>query len=941
MAQLSVIPVDPSAFKSSARRRKATADVAASAGDAAAAERHEVVKDKCESSESIDPKPSKQRKQLSACLTACKYDCVRRVCKRYGLRTVAESDDWNLYWTDLSVSVDRVMDVRVYQKINHFPGIPEISRKDFLARNMMRMHRQFPEDYNIAPMSWTLPADYGDFIAFSSKSKNRGVSYIAKPDNSSQGKGIFVTNNSKDIKSDLDCVVQLYIDRPFLVDGYKFDMRVYVLVTSCDPLRIYVYKDGLARFATIKYHKPTSQNTSQSCMHLTNYSINKLSSEFVHDDIAGSKRRLIAMDDWFIKNGHDVRKIWRDIEDVVIKTIISCHPVLKHSYQVCFPQHPADCNACFEILGFDVMLDRDLKPWLIEVNHSPSYHTDQEMDRDIKEGLLFDALSMLNLESLDRAKYLRDEKQRAHDRLTKQLKDASQSRIKSSGGASGKRREHSATPAKVKQSTADEEAHGTAKPGTSTQSADETHGKESNKMEEETPASLFELKNSGGWRRAFPFPGCFDMYSKFFAQASSLHTQTAASKARQKSIKDQQDEIAAKQQQQLQHRRSSGQLPLMTGLPFRRKFASIPSKHVSHGDKNEDGFDPKNYPQFVLTWDTGDAAVTENAELQWRSSLGERSHLMQALGMKSLVSQYFRTASLAARQLNLTDTSQSAMTSSVSHLADINAKQRRPGGGGGGIHPRNTTPEGVATTASHPAQLQSSRDPLPPVKAEGITLFHFKQPAATASRINIHSDNHRSKFALGANKTAELSVCHFDHIQLPADKLDHSPSNALSPRPLGSRRQPPREELWVPGAMEMSPRSIHVAPTKSVLPNIPKTTPLELAQSQTRLRSTVALANSDNAPVLVTGNPSHPGNTQLPRRRLFDSRHHTSGNPPAMSLLQPQLLGDVSVVTERERDKMTARGTQHHSSAMLSKPFKHQRRKTQPRSHAQQQQQQQ
>lgn len=48
--------------------------------------------------------------------------------------------------------------------------------------------------------------------------------------------------------------------QPFIMDGFKFDLRIYVLVTSCDPLRVYVYKDGLGRFATVKYHEPTGSN---------------------------------------------------------------------------------------------------------------------------------------------------------------------------------------------------------------------------------------------------------------------------------------------------------------------------------------------------------------------------------------------------------------------------------------------------------------------------------------------------------------------------------------------------------------------------------------------------------------------------------------------------------------------------------------------------------
>jgi tubulin polyglutamylase TTLL6/13 len=44
--------------------------------------------------------------------------------------------------------------------------------------------------------------------------------------------------------------VQIYLNSPYLIDGLKFDMRIYVLIYGCDPIRIYVYEEGLARFAT-------------------------------------------------------------------------------------------------------------------------------------------------------------------------------------------------------------------------------------------------------------------------------------------------------------------------------------------------------------------------------------------------------------------------------------------------------------------------------------------------------------------------------------------------------------------------------------------------------------------------------------------------------------------------------------------------------------------
>lgn len=75
-------------------------------------------------------------------------------------------------------------------------------------------------------------------------------------------------------------VVQEYIKNPLLIDGLKFDFRVYVLVKSVCPLKVFIYREGLARFSTTKYLKPSKKNLKNMCMHLTNYAINKHSPDF-------------------------------------------------------------------------------------------------------------------------------------------------------------------------------------------------------------------------------------------------------------------------------------------------------------------------------------------------------------------------------------------------------------------------------------------------------------------------------------------------------------------------------------------------------------------------------------------------------------------------------------------------------------------------------------
>ena len=87
---------------------------------------------------------------------------------------------------------------------------------------------------------------------------------------------------------DESCIVSRYITNPLLIGGLKFDLRVYVLITSLDPWRIYVYDEGLARFASEPYNTPNPTNSSaenqskhNKFAHLTNYSINKKNEKYV------------------------------------------------------------------------------------------------------------------------------------------------------------------------------------------------------------------------------------------------------------------------------------------------------------------------------------------------------------------------------------------------------------------------------------------------------------------------------------------------------------------------------------------------------------------------------------------------------------------------------------------------------------------------------------
>ncbi|CAM9930919.1 unnamed protein product, partial [Hapterophycus canaliculatus] len=112
---------------------------------------------------------------------------------------------------------------------------------------------------------------------------SEGKAWIIKPASSACGRGIYITNKFADMPVGAglegNWIAQRYIEDPLLLDGLKFDLRLYVAVTSFRPLRVYLHQEGLCRLATEAY-SPDSKTFGNRFIHLTNYSINRKSSRY-------------------------------------------------------------------------------------------------------------------------------------------------------------------------------------------------------------------------------------------------------------------------------------------------------------------------------------------------------------------------------------------------------------------------------------------------------------------------------------------------------------------------------------------------------------------------------------------------------------------------------------------------------------------------------------
>uniref|UniRef100_A0A7N4P0N3 Tubulin--tyrosine ligase-like protein 5 n=1 Tax=Sarcophilus harrisii TaxID=9305 RepID=A0A7N4P0N3_SARHA len=343
-----------------------------------------------------------ERYHLSYKIVRTDSRLVRSILTAHGFHEVhPSSTDYNLMWTGSHLKPFLLRTLSEMQKVNHFPRSYELTRKDRLYKNIIRMqHTHGFKAFHILPQTFLLPAEYAEFC--NSYSKDRGP-WIVKPVASSRGRGVYLINSPNQISLEENILVSRYINNPLLIDDFKFDVRLYVLVTSYDPLVIYLYEEGLARFATVRYDQG-AKNIRNQFMHLTNYSVNKKSGDYVSCDDPevedyGNKWSMSAMLRYLKQEGKDTTALMAHVEDLIIKTIISAELAIATACKTFVPHR----SSCFELYGFDVLIDSSLKPWLLEVNLSPSLACDAPLDLKIKASMISDMFTVVGFVCQDSA----------------------------------------------------------------------------------------------------------------------------------------------------------------------------------------------------------------------------------------------------------------------------------------------------------------------------------------------------------------------------------------------------------------------------------------------------------------------------------------------------------------------------------------------------------
>ncbi|CAD2218049.1 tubulin-tyrosine ligase-like protein [Angomonas deanei] len=341
-----------------------------------------------------------------------------------------------------------------FQRFNHFPlSHRNIGCKRGLGMNLRRLETfieaqtfskaETMERFDFVPKTWFYPREK-DLLIEEFKKASPKKMYIWKPARGSCGRGICITHGGVERqpvwerlmaeietrKSDVtgrplkEYVVQEYLDNPLLLDGRKMDLRLYVCVTSYDPLVIYLHEEGLVRLAATSYG---GEGGAQDILnkdrfkYLTNYSIGrkyKSTEQQTVESAVGATDAQVVSDPpegsvpdvelkWdlprfyrFITDHHGaaaLEKLRKDIALVINRTMMATKPIISAALR------RVDTVGSFvELYGFDIMIDAHLKPYLVEVNTLPSLESSSPFDYSTKTNVVSDLLNLAQLRPFER-----------------------------------------------------------------------------------------------------------------------------------------------------------------------------------------------------------------------------------------------------------------------------------------------------------------------------------------------------------------------------------------------------------------------------------------------------------------------------------------------------------------------------------------------------------
>ncbi|MCW4148929.1 PqqD family peptide modification chaperone [Halomonas sp. 18H] len=286
--------------------------------------------------------------------------------------------------------------------MNHIPGNAALTVKSRLHAGLRglreRTRRHFGEAHpnterlNFFPRAYEMPHDYPALVEDAAAHPDKR--WILKPTNASKGQGVQVLRDPTSAPLEPNWLVQEYVANPHTIRGHKYVLRLYMLIASIDPLRVYLYDQGFAKLASAPWSPDDIDNPFSQ---LTNPDINALN---LDAEIPVEFIDLDRYRHWLREQGHDDQALFSQLQDLATLTALSGVEAMRTRSR----EDDADPRGCYELIGLDCLVDDQLKPWILECNLSPSLGTCAKpehggvVEEAVKTGLVQDMIALTGLD---------------------------------------------------------------------------------------------------------------------------------------------------------------------------------------------------------------------------------------------------------------------------------------------------------------------------------------------------------------------------------------------------------------------------------------------------------------------------------------------------------------------------------------------------------------
>nr|XP_039264133.1 probable tubulin polyglutamylase ttll-15 [Styela clava] len=292
-----------------------------------------------------------------------------------------KSGDWDVMWSyeyPFGKAITSTT-LKPHQKVNHFPGSGYLTSKGYLAMSKSRY----------IPLAFSLPQNLTDFKKYIEKHPEK--MWVQK---NNKHRGIKIKTKKELDFSAPDSFIQEFVRKPFLVDRRKFDVGIYTVITSINPLTVYVLdNEWLIRFCPEDYEPFDSGNVRKYVVeddYTPTWEMPSLKTGYKNMKLSHKESLLQHLK----TIGLNEKKVVDDLYAAVSELIWEKQPDIIRSVGY----YPYGTRSFFELVRFDFVLDEDLNVYAMEVNMSPNLSSGHFADNArMYRQVIFNTLSLVGI----------------------------------------------------------------------------------------------------------------------------------------------------------------------------------------------------------------------------------------------------------------------------------------------------------------------------------------------------------------------------------------------------------------------------------------------------------------------------------------------------------------------------------------------------------------